>query len=389
MTSDLSAPLTGRKRKQAPGFGMSNKSRLPLARIAFALVVLIVGGAALRVFLVSDPNGGRPVAETTVNTTRNTNAVAGGLSVEVPSAPATITAGPEVPANGISVTTVGPDVPDGATPADTILNKDGLDPNLLEDTGHGAIPRTAADGTTPFQTYARPSVTPATANGKILISVVVTGLGLNEQGTASAIDSLPESVTLAFAPYGKGLQQTVSEARAAGHEVLLEVPLEPFDYPDNDPGPDTLLTGQAPRDNLDKLFTVMGKFGGYVGLINHMGARFTSSAADFGPVMEELGTRGLGYLDDGSSNRSLAPQLAQANAVEFGRADMVLDTNPARAPILDALKALEAKAADRGSAIGVISALPVSIAALAEWAKTASDRNIEVVPVSALMAKPQ
>lgn len=389
MTSELGAPLTGRKRKPAPAYGMSNRSRLPLARIAIGLVLLLVGGAALRIFLVNDPEGGRPVSETTIATTRDANPIAGGVSAETASMEATITPGPEIAANGVSITTVGPDVPDGAPDADQPVNAEGLNPDLLEETGKGAIPRVAPDGTTPFEAYSRPSLTPATAGGKILIALVVSGLGLNEQGTAAAIDSLPENVTLAFAPYGKGLRASVADARSAGHEILLEVPLEPFDYPDNDPGPDTLLTGQAPRDNLDKLFSVMGKFGGYVGVMNHMGARFTASAADFGPVMEELGTRGLGYLDDGSSNRSLAPQLATANAVEFGRADLALDANPARAPILEALKALEAKAAGRGSAIGVISALPVSIATVAEWAKTASDRNIELVPVSALMIKPQ
>ena len=150
-------------------------------------------------------------------------------------------------------------------------------------------------------------------------------------GTTSAIQTLPGPVTLAFAPYGKNLGAAVGTARATGHEILLEVPLEPFDYPDSDPGPDTLLTGQAPRDNLDKLYNVMGKFGGYVGIINHMGARFTASAQDFGPVMEELGARGLGYVDDGSSNRSVAPQLAAANQVEFGKADLALDHLLARA----------------------------------------------------------
>jgi polysaccharide deacetylase 2 family uncharacterized protein YibQ len=300
---------------------------------------------------------------------------------------ATITAEPEYPANGPAVTEVGEGVP-GGTP-DLMANAQMLDPNLLEETEHGLIPRIGATGATPFNAYARPSITPASAGGKLLIAIVVTGLGLNEQGTADAIETLPEAVTLAFAPYGKTLTQSVAAARGSGHEILLQVPLEPFDYPDNDPGPETLLTGQRPRDNLDKLFAVMGRFGGYVGLMNHMGARFTASAADFGPVMEELGTRGLGYLDDGSSNRSLAPQLAAANAVEFARADAALDQNPARAPILEALKALEAKAAGGGSAIGVISALPVSIQTIAEWAQTVESRNVVIVPVSALMAKPK
>jgi polysaccharide deacetylase 2 family uncharacterized protein YibQ len=130
---------------------------------------------------------------------------------------------------------------------------------------------------------------------------------------------------------------------------------------------------------------LMARFGGYIGLINHTGARFTASAADFGPVMEELGTRGLGYLDDGSSNRSLAPQLAATDKVPFSRADVMLDANPARGPILAALDALVAKAQAGGSAVGVISALPVSIQTVADWATTLETHNVTLVPVSTLM----
>jgi polysaccharide deacetylase 2 family uncharacterized protein YibQ len=101
--------------------------------------------------------------------------------------------------------------------------------------------------------------------------------------------------------------------------------------------------------------------------------------------MEELGTRGLGYLDDGSSNRSVATQLAAANNVAFGRADMWLDQNPSRGSILEQLAALEAKAADSGQAIGVISALPVSVQTLSEWAADIENRGFAIVPVSALM----
>ncbi len=333
--------------------------------------------------------GGRPVAEISVNSPRNGNAIAGTVSAaELPASMAAISAGPEIPAGGPSITKVGSDVPDGdPSAASPGSNADGLFPELLEKSEHGDIPRIGASGETPFQAYAHPSVTTATAGGKPLIAVVVTGLGLNATSTSAAIDTLPDTVSLAFAPYGKGLKSVVSSARASGHEVLLEVPLEPFDYPDSDPGPDTLLTGQAPRDNLDKLYNVMAKFGGYIGVINHMGARFTASTSDFNPVMEELGTRGLGYLDDGSSARSSAPQLAAANGVAFGRADMVLDGNPARGPILDQLKALETQAQGAGKAIGIISALPVSIATVSEWAKDAKDRGFVIVPVSALMQK--
>lgn len=388
MADELSAPL-GRKpaaktkavAKTVPVTDLK-ASRLPLARIGFAVVALIVVGVGARVLLVSDPMGGRPVAE--IDVTTNRNAIAEAVSAT----PATITADPETGTTaGPNVTIVGDDVPDGSPLGETPDSAlpDGLLAALMEDTEQGPIPRIAATGETPFETYARPSLTPATAEGKKLIAVVVTGLGLSEAGTAAAIDTLPDAVTLAFAPYGNKLDRTVADARAGGHEILLEVPLEPFDYPESDPGPDTLLTGQAPRDNLARLFTVMAKFGGYVGVMNHMGARFTASTTDFAPVMEELGSRGLGYLDDGSSNRSVASELANVNHVEFARADQALDQNPARQPILDQLKALESKAKEKGYAIGVISALPVSVQTLAEWAKSAEDNGFEIVPVSALM----
>lgn len=391
MADDLSAPLGRKRAKPAPALKFA-LGKLPLARIAFGLVGLIVLAVVGRIVFVNDPMGGRPVAEIGVNSTHNANAIADNVAASSPGM-ATITAGPEVPASGMSASMVGADVPAGSPDAPPpvgvdMANAQGLFPDLLEASEHGAIPRVSATGQTPFEAYSQPSAaTPATAGDKRLIAIIVTGLGLNAGGTSAAIETLPAPVSLAFAPYGKTVMEGAGSARTAGHEVLLEMPLEPFDYPQSDPGPDTLLTGQPPRDNLTKLFTVLGKFGGYVGLINHMGARFTASTTDFGPVMEELGARGLGYIDDGSSNRSVAPQLAAANAVEFGRADLALDPSPARQPILDQLKLLEDKATQKGSAIGVISALPVSVQTLAEWAKTAEDRGFTLVPISALMQK--
>lgn len=387
MADDLSAPL-GRKSRppkpERPAKGDRKGldiGRLPLARIAFGVIALVALGVTIRVLVVNDPMGGRPVAEIDIKGSGGGNTVADTAGGTMS---ATITAEPETPVGGPGVTIVGDDVPDG-TPLQQAATAGGALPDLLEATEFGGIPRISNAGVAPFEAYARPSVTLASAGNSKLVAIIVTGLGINESGTATAIDALPETITLAFAPYGNGLERSVASARAAGHEVLLEVPLEPFDYPQSDPGPDTLLTGQSPRDNLNKLFKVMARFGGYVGLINHMGARFTASTADFGPVMEELGSRGLGYLDDGSSNRSVAAQLAAANDVEFARADLLLDSNPARAPIMAKLDELKAKAIEKGSAIGVMSALPVSVQTLAEWAGAAGNDGIVIVPASSLM----
>lgn len=380
MADELSAPLSRKTDRNRKARTLRRDPwRLPLARLGFAAIVVILAIVALRLLLVNDPQGGRPLATAEINSTRNGNSVA--TQVASPSM-VTITADPEEsPAPGAAAA-------DPGLPSDEAATNDfGVIPDLAEETQNGPIPRVAADGRTPFSAYSRASVTPDTAGGKPLIALVVTGLGLNQASTLEAIDKLPGPVTMAFAPYGKTLDVTTAAARNAGHELLLQLPFEPFDYPDNDPGPQTLLTGQQPRANIDKLYWLMTRIGGYVGVMNYMGARFTSAGADFAPVMEELGTRGLGYLDDGTSNRSLAAQLAGANKVPFARASVVLDNNPAREPIMAALEALKAEAVEKGSAVGIISSLPVSVATVAEWAKTAEDEGVILVPVSALMKR--
>ncbi len=402
MTDELDAPL-GKPKKpglfarfgklRAPKLGPAGMPRprsWPIARIAFGLSALILIGAYIRIATVHDPLGGRPSAVVDISSSRNSNAVANEVVSAPPAEPSTVTPAPNTTTittpNGPQITTVDPNLPDvEETPVGIQeLTRFGVDPNLIEETPNGPIPQIDGAGNTPFATYARASVTQA-GTGKPVIAIVVTGLGINESGTLDAIAKLPDNVTLAFAPYGRSLQRTTAAARAEGHEMLLQVPMEPFDYPDNDPGPQTLLTGQSPRANLDKLYWLMARFGGYIGIMNYMGARFTASAADFEPLMEEIGTRGLGYLDDGSSNRSVAPQLSGRDKVPFGRGDEEIDTNPSRGAIMDKLADLEAKAADRGYAIGIASALPVTIDAITDWAEGLKSRGALLVPVSAIM----
>lgn len=374
MADDLSTPLPGRKRKRQEAAQKSLRSRFPLARILFGVIVLLVGGFVARIVLVQDPDGGRPTAEVPITSTRNGNAVANSLA-KTPPGKVTITADPG-------------ETPVGTAPAEaapgTATADNGVLPDLSEETQDGPIPRISGTGETPFTAYAKQWDREAAA-GKPQIAIVVAGLGINESGSLSAIETLPPEVTMAFAPYGKTLASSVTAARGAGHETMLEIPLEPFDYPANDPGPQTLLTGDPPRSNLDKLFWLMARFGGYTGVINYMGARFTASGGDFSPVMEELGARGLGYLDDGSSNRSIAPQLAGNNKVPFAKADLTIDDNPAREPILAALKSLEAKATQNGHALGIVSALPISVQTVAEWSRELANKGFALVPASALM----
>jgi polysaccharide deacetylase 2 family uncharacterized protein YibQ len=263
----------------------------------------------------------------------------------------------------------------------------GIDQRLLEKSRYGMIP-VAADGLKPFTAYAAGTDADRARAAKMpSIAIVIGGLGVGAAKTSDAIMKLPPAVTLAFTPYGSDPGKLVERARAQRHEVLLQIPMEPFDYPDNDPGPQTLLTTLSAEQNLDRLFWHLSRFQGYAGIANFMGARFVVTDAVMQPILREAARRGLGYLDDGSAPRSVASSLAEGQAMPFAKADFSLDAVPTSVEIDRALAKLESLAKERGTAVGIASALPISIERISAWTRSLESRGILLVPLTTAILK--
>jgi uncharacterized protein len=260
-----------------------------------------------------------------------------------------------------------------------------VDPRLLEQSRYGMIP-VVADGLKPFTVYAA-EADRAKAAKMPVVSIVVGGLGVGAAKTTDAIMKLPPAVTLAFTPYGSDPAKLAERARAQRHEILLQIPMEPFDYPDNDPGPQTLLTTLAPEQNLDRLYWHLSRLQGYAGIANFMGGRFVVTDAVMQPIVREAAKRGLGYLDDGAAPRSVAPSLAAGQAMPFAKADLAIDAVPTAVEIDRALAKLENLAKERGTAVGIASALPISIDRIGVWIKTLDSHGIMLVPLTTAMLK--
>jgi polysaccharide deacetylase 2 family uncharacterized protein YibQ len=261
----------------------------------------------------------------------------------------------------------------------------GINPKLLESSRYGMIP-VVADGLKPFNVYAA-DADRAKAAKMPVVAIVIGGLGVGAAKTTDAIMKLPGAVTLSFTPYGADPGKLAERARAQRHEIFLQLPMEPYDFPDNDPGPQTLLTSLSPDQNLDRLYWHLSRFQGYAGVANFMGARFIATEAAMQPVIREAAKRGLGLFDDGSSPRSVAPQVAANAAMPFGKGDIAIDVVPTPTEIDRALNKLESIARERGVAIGTASALPVSIERIGAWIKMLGDRGILLVPLTTAMLK--
>ncbi len=237
----------------------------------------------------------------------------------------------------------------------------------------GPLPVIGADGRTPAQAYARPY----TADGKPRVALIIGGLGLNAKATRQAIETLPPEVTLSFVPYADGLQGWIDMARAAGHEVLLEAPMEPKDYPDNDPGPYTLMAnGQDAQQRLDWL---LSRATGYFGVTNYLGSKFLASPSAVATFEAELRQRGLAFVDDGSAAR-VGGELPRASA------DRIVDDQLDGQAIEAQLTALETQASRSGKALGSGFAYPITLQEAAHWAAGLAARGYQLTPASALTA---
>lgn len=259
------------------------------------------------------------------------------------------------------------------------------DTALIESSETGPLPIRAADGRRPFDVYARPW---SGARGA-RVAIVIGGLAVSQTGTQAAIAKLPAEVTLGFAPQGNSIGRWMQAARQSGHEVIMQVPLEPFDYPNVNPGRNTLTVNASADENLKNLHWALSRTTNYTGVMNYMGARFSADAAAMGPFMAELGKRGLAYIDDGSSARSLAPDLALKDGVPFVAGDTAIDAVQDRGAILKKLDELEATARAKGFAVGIGSAFDLTVDTVSSWVVEAKKRGIEIVPISAVAIDPQ
>lgn len=362
--------------------------RRPL--VAGSAIAIALAGSVGLVLLLGDPQGGEPRVEAKITLREPSIRPAAPIPPAVdPQATAPAPAASRLQrsaeeletASGVTVVR-----PAGSGPTDAVLIRippptaprlaPAPDPRISETGRHGLLPKLGEGRVRALDVYAR-AEEPGTGPR---IAVVVTGLGVGQAATAGATARLPAAVSLAFLPYGGEAERAAARARDAGHEVFLQLPMEPFDYPDSDPGPQTLLTALKGPENAERLAWALARFPGYVGVANFMGSKMMADAA-FEPVLREIGARGLGFLDDGTGPKPVnAP--ANKSRTPIARAEIVLDATPRAEAIDAALAQAEARARADGFVLVSTSGSVLSVDRIVRWAKDLDARGLRLVPAS-------
>lgn len=255
------------------------------------------------------------------------------------------------------------------------------DPKLAERSDLGMLPVVGADGRRPWRVYARPF---GRRDGRPRLAIVMTGLGVSRNATQSVINTLPGAISFSFAPYADNLDSWIGKSRDKGHETLIDMPMEPLDYPRNDPGPNTLLANAPPDQNIRRLRWALSRTTGYVGVATFMGASLAARPKALKPILAELKTRGLMILDSRENPVGHIVEISRRIGLPVVANDVFIDRTPTAEAIEERLRALEERARSKRTAVALARPLPVTIKTLIRWLPGLGDRGVALAPVSAL-----
>jgi len=251
---------------------------------------------------------------------------------------------------------------------------------LTKISSYGQVPAISRAGITPLSAYKRPFSPQAGSN---TVSIIIGGLGVNRGLTQQAIDELPSEVTLSFAAHASGLQGWVNKARAKGHEVLIELPLESNQFDPSEPGADrTLMISRNISANPRNLDWLLSRAQGAFGVTNYNGDLFLNRADAVAPLLEQLSKMGLSFIFDGSISAPSLQAISTSAKLPFASGYNLLDVQPDTSSIEAELARLSASASRGISPIGVGFTYPETISTVKSWTNAINSQGLTLAPAS-------
>lgn len=230
-----------------------------------------------------------------------------------------------------------------------------------------------------WQRFAVPA---APFDGRPLIAVVIDDLGLDRRRSTRAV-GLPGPLTLAWLPYAQDVSRQAAAGKAAGHETLLHVPMQP--QGGENPGPNALTVDLGPDEVRRRVTAYLALLPDAVGLNNHMGSQFTRDARAMSPVIVELKARGLLFLDSRTSGASVAADVAREGGVPYAVRDVFLDNELNADYVRARLAELESVARRQRVAVGIGHPHDATLDVLERWVREISGRGFVLAPISAIV----
>ena len=158
------------------------------------------------------------------------------------------------------------------------------------------------------------------------MAIVVDDFGAIGGELLQGFLNLPVEIDFAILPGLSYSEETMNRAYEQGRETLVHLPMEPLDYPLQNPGKDAILV-QMDKSEVEKIVLKhLNSLPLCSGVNNHMGSLATTDKEIMSYVMEVLRKKGKFFLDSRTSAVSVAYQTAQKAHILAFRNDLFLDS---------------------------------------------------------------
>lgn len=220
--------------------------------------------------------------------------------------------------------------------------------------------------------------------GTPTVAIILTGLGLNKDWTAQLLVTFKGKVTFAFSPYSSNLQEQLQEAAALENQLLVALPMEPYAFPNPDPGPYTLLTGVKAEENISKTKAILKKIPNGVGMIGDYGSRFTLSPVDLEPVLKEIKGHGSTFVDPYTTLYSQVQETCKALGMACPQVHMTIAPEGTTTQRDDFFKRVIQSTKENGIIIISVPAIPTFTDYLLEWIADSEKKGINFTTIAHL-----
>jgi polysaccharide deacetylase 2 family uncharacterized protein YibQ len=222
----------------------------------------------------------------------------------------------------------------------------------------------------------------ASSSANPAVTIIIDDLG-HTLGPGRRAVALPGPVVMAFLPRTPRARQLAELANASGKEVLLHLPLQPVDARDGGPG--SLLLDMTQRRFRHTLHENIDSVPHAIGVNGHQGSLLTRHPGHMQWLMDEIGSRGLIFVDSYTTHLSVALQVAREVGVTSTRRDVFLDNDPRRDAIEREFQRLLRLAEERGSAVAIGHPYPETLAFLEAELPTLPERGFRLVGIRDLL----
>ena len=215
--------------------------------------------------------------------------------------------------------------------------------------------------------------------GQVNIVLVITNLGLNKNLTDKALELKP-LINLGFSSYSPNLKNYTDMARDRGFEVLLDLPMEPDNYP-KDAGALSLLKSLAQEENFSRLSQILEKVSNICCLYSPLNEKFSNSS-EMVSILTKLYDQRIKLLYRGRFKDKIEEMAKKIGYNDLIFIDLELDDELNEEAISRKLNNLEELAKEKKYLIVTGQAYMLTLDKISTWLNHINNENIKLIKLS-------